>query len=197
MDDIIITSNSSEAILDLTYSLNSQFPLKELGNLYFFLGIQVQHTASGGLILTQNKYINDLLQKANMATTNRMKTPMVSTTKLITSLDATEAENPSLYRSLVGGLQYVTVTRPDIAYSVNCVCQFMHSPKDSHWKAVKRILRYLKGIATYGLQFSKVYDLHLTAFFDADWGSDIDDRKSTTGYSVYLGSDLVSWSSKK
>lgn len=196
VDDIIITSNSNAAISELIQSIHSQFPLKDLGNLNFFLGIQVQETAAGGISLNQTKYINDLLQKANMSTANPMKTPMVSTAKL-TAHDTNEADNPSLYRSLVGGLQYVTVTQPDAAYAVNRVCQFMHSPKDSHWQAVKRILRYLKGTSTHGLHFSKASDLRLTAFCDADWGSNIDDRKSTTGYCVYLGSNLISWASKK
>lgn len=131
-----------------------------------------------------------------MAVAHPMKTPMVSSQKL-TAADTVEAENPSLYRSLVGGLQYVTITRPDIAYAVNRVCQFMHAPKDSHWQAVKRILRYLRGTSTYDLTFTKSTELKLTAFCDADWAFDVDNMRSTTGYCVYLGSNLVSWSSKK
>lgn len=87
----------------------------------------------------------------------------------------------------MGALQYVTVIRPDIAFAVNKVCQFMHAPKESHWQAVKRILRYLSSTSSQGLTLTRSAALHLTAFCDVDWGSDPDDRKSTTGYCVFLG----------
>lgn len=131
-----------------------------------------------------------------MATANSIKTPMVTTAKH-TAKDPIDAENPSLYRSIVRGLQYVTVTRPEIAFAVNKVCQFMHAPKESHWQAVKRILRYLRGTDHYGLTLSPSSNLRLTSFCVADWGSDLDDRRSTTGYCVYLRSNVVSWSLKK
>lgn len=131
-----------------------------------------------------------------MATANPMKTPMVST-ETLTTADPVDAENPSLYRTIVGGLQYVTVTRSDIAYAVNKVCQFTHAPKESHWQVVKRILWYLRGTGHYGLTLSRSSNLKLTAFCDVDWGSDVDDRRSTASYCVCLGSNLVLWSSKK
>lgn len=121
---------------------------------------------------------------------------MVSTEKL-TAADQVDVENPSLYQSIVGSLQYLSVTRPDIAYVVNKVCQFMHAPKEFHWQAMKRILMYLRGTDHYGLTLSRSSNLRLTAFCDVDWGLDVDDRRSITGYCVYLGSNMVSWSSKK
>ncbi|KAF7845329.1 Retrovirus-related Pol polyprotein from transposon TNT 1-94 [Senna tora] len=105
--------------------------------------------------------------------------------------------DPTQYRSIVGALQYATITRPEISFSVNKVCQFMHNPQNSHWQAVKRILRYLKGTLDHGLHFTSSPSLSLFAFSDADWGSDPDDRRSTTGWCVYLGNNLISWSSKK
>ena len=125
-----------------------------------------------------------------------MPTPMVSSLKLSAHGDSAFPD-PSLYRSVVGGLQYATITRPDIAYAVNKVAQFMHTPLESHWKAVKRILRYLGGSLHHGLRFHKVNDFRLLAFCDSDWGSDTDDRKSTSGFCIYLGSNLISWSSRK
>ena len=102
-----------------------------------------------------------------------------------------------MYRSIVGALQYVTITRPEISFAVNKVCQFMHNPLEVHWQAAKRILRYLAGTMHFGLHFTKSKALSITAFCDADWGFDLDDRKSTSGYCVFLGNNLVSWSSKK
>ncbi|WMV19770.1 hypothetical protein MTR67_013155 [Solanum verrucosum] len=103
----------------------------------------------------------------------------------------------SLYRSIVGGLQYLTFTRPDISFSVNKVCQFMHSPTEKHWAAVKLILRYLKSTSSHGILFSKQNSQQLQGYCDADSGGSIDDRKSTTGFAIFLGPSLVSWCSRK
>ena len=98
---------------------------------------------------------------------------------------------------MVGALQYITVLRPELAYSVNKVCQFMHNPLESHWVAIKRILRYLAGTLHHGLFLRASSHLNVIGYCDADWGSDPDDRRSTNGYCVFLGSHIVSWSSKK
>ncbi|XP_061371039.1 uncharacterized mitochondrial protein AtMg00810-like [Gastrolobium bilobum] len=131
-----------------------------------------------------------------MADCKPMPSPMISGLKL-SSTDGSPFHDPSLYRLVVGALQYVTITRPEISYCVNKVCQFMHNPLDTHWKTVKRILRYLSGTASYGLQFSPSIHSHLVAYCDSDWGSDPDDRRSTSGYCIYLGGNLISRSSKK
>ena len=115
----------------------------------------------------------------------------------LTSYGSDPVADVTLYRSVVGALQYATVTRPEISFSVNKVCQFMHNPLESHWKAVKRILRYLAGTLDYGLHLRRSSHLNITAFCDADWGSDPEDRKSTSGFCVFLGANLVSWASKK
>ena len=123
-------------------------------------------------------------------------TPMTSGLKL-TAYGSDMAYDAQLYRSIVGGLQYVTITRPELAFSVNKVCQFMHSPLQSHWCAVKRILRYLAGMLDYGLHLSSVSHFNITAFSDANWGANSDDRRSTSGHCVFLGGNLVAWSSRK
>ncbi|XP_039006143.1 secreted RxLR effector protein 161-like [Hibiscus syriacus] len=102
-----------------------------------------------------------------------------------------------LYRSVMGGLQYVCLTRPDIAYAVNKVSQYMNSPCDTHWRAVKHILRYLSGTLEYGLFFSQTDSFSLVYYTDADWAASIIDRRSTTGYCVYLGGNPIAWCSKK
>ncbi|MCH95853.1 retrovirus-related Pol polyprotein from transposon TNT 1-94 [Trifolium medium] len=130
---------------------------------------------------------------------NSISTPMVSTCKL-SKVGSDKFCDPSLYRSVVGSLQYATITRPEIAYAVNKVCQFMSNPLESHWSAVKRILRYLKGTLHMGLMLSPI-DIHrpasLNVYCDADWASDPDDRRSTSGAAIYFGPNLVSWWSRK
>lgn len=196
MDDILVTGSNSTKIQSLISSLNSQFALKDLGNLNYFLGIQAVPTAHGGLLLTQTKYITDLLKKVNMDAAKPQSTPMVAGTKLFN--DGTDLfEDPSLYKSTVGALQYVCVTRPEIAYSVNKVSQFMHKPLVSHWLCVKRILRYLQGTRNMGLLLQKSSSLRLSAMCDAGWASDPIDRRSTSGFCVFFGPNLISWMSKK
>lgn len=126
-----------------------------------------------------------------MADAKQLPTPMVFGTKLTT--DGTDLfDDPHLYRATVGALQYACITRPDLAYSVNKVSQFMHKPLLHHWSAVKRILRYLSGTKTMGLIFQKCSNLRLVALCDADWVSDPVDRRSTSGFCVYLGPNLIS-----
>jgi hypothetical protein len=123
------------------------------------------------------------------------RSPCVSGSKL-SSLDGVPLDNATEYRQLVGGLQYCTLTRPEIAYSMNQLCQHLHSPTSSHWTALKRVLRYLKGSVDHGLFYSKG-TLSLQAYCDSDWAGDIDDRRSTTGFGVFLGPCLISWCAKK
>ncbi|GFY84304.1 hypothetical protein Acr_03g0010780 [Actinidia rufa] len=125
-----------------------------------------------------------------------MATPMAASLKL-SKFDAPDFEDITLYRSLVGGLQYLSLTRPDISFSVNKVCQFLHAPKATRWSVVKRILRYLKATINHGLLFQPQSTLTLQAYSDADWGGCPDDRRSMGGYCIYLGKHLLSWSSKK
>lgn len=106
-------------------------------------------------------------------------------------------EDPTLYRQVVGSLQYATITRPDIAYSANQVCQFMHSPTIHHWQAGKRILRYLKGTITHSLHFKPTTTKSLHAYSDAGWNSDQDDSRPQYGFAVFHGPNLISWTSRK
>ncbi|XP_052481122.1 secreted RxLR effector protein 161-like [Gossypium raimondii] len=131
-----------------------------------------------------------------MDRSNALPTPMVANNRL-TAEEGSPLEDDHQYRSIVGALQYIVITKPDIAYSVNKVCQFMHKPLTGHLKAVKRILRYLQGTLNYGLQFTRASKFLLEGYSDASWGSDIDDRRSTSGYCIFLGGNPVSWSSKK
>jgi hypothetical protein len=120
-----------------------------------------------------------------------------STSDTLSKFDGNPMADPHTYRSIVGALQYAIITRPDISYVINKASQFMHSPTDEHWNGVKRILRYLKGTLFYGLHIrvNSSFDLH--AYSDADWAGCPDDRRSTSGFYVFLGSNLLSWGFKK
>ena len=106
-------------------------------------------------------------------------------------------DDSTQYRIIVGALQYLTLTRPDISFSVNKVCQFLHAPTTSHWTAVKRILRYIKGTLNIGLTFRRSSSTLLSAFSDADWAGCPDDRKSTGGFAMFFGPNLISWKARK
>ncbi|XP_072094091.1 uncharacterized mitochondrial protein AtMg00810-like [Arachis hypogaea] len=105
--------------------------------------------------------------------------------------------DPQLYKSIIRSLQFLTVTRPEISYSVNKLSQFVQAPLDTHWRMVKRIFRYLSRTRNYSLQLNKNSSMQVTAYYNSDWARDPDDRKSTSGYCVFLGSNLVSWASRK
>jgi histone deacetylase 1/2 len=125
-------------------------------------------------------------------------TPLSSSETLsLVQGDPLGPEDSTQYRSIVGALQYLTLTRPDISFSVNKVCQFLHAPTTSHWSAVKRILRYIRGTLKVGLTFRRSSSLLLSAFSDADWAGCPDYRKSTGGFAVFVGPNLISWSARK
>ncbi|KAL6347994.1 hypothetical protein AAG906_037723 [Vitis piasezkii] len=174
IDDIIVTGSSSLLIEQLISSLNSCFALKDLGPLNFFLGIE----------------------RAGLSESKPMTSPMV-VGPVLSIVDGTRLEDPTLYRSLVGALQYCTITRPDIAYTINKLFQFMHAPTSTHFQAVKRVFRYLKGSLFYGLSFQPSSSLDLIAYTDADWASCPDDRRSTSGYCIFFRGNLISWSASK
>ena len=194
VDDIIVTGSNIVEIQAVIQSLASEFEIKDLGKLHFFLGVQVSYS-SDGLDLSQSKYVNDLLIKTDMLAAKSCVTPCLPYQRLLKD-DGMPFDDPTLYRSIVGALQYLTFTRPDIAFSVHQVCQFMQKPMQIHFVAVKRILRYLKGTLQSGIHYTKG-SLDLLAYSDADWAGDPNDRRSTTGLIVFLGSNPVSWTSKK
>jgi hypothetical protein len=195
VDDIILTANTTSLLHSIIHSLKTEFSMSDLGDIHHFLGINV-HRNHSGLFLSQQQYVFEILERANMLQCNPISTPIDTKQKLSAS-DGNLFANPSLYRSIAGALQYLTLTRPDISYAVQQVCLFMHSPRDSHFQLIKRILRYIKGTSHFGLQLYKNSSTDLIAYSDADWAGCPDTRKSTSGFCVFFGSNLISWSSKR
>ncbi|KAG8484033.1 hypothetical protein CXB51_023002 [Gossypium anomalum] len=196
VDDIVITGSSVDEINCFVQQLHNMFALKDMGELHYFLGIEVSRFPSGSLHLCQRKYIRELLARSSMTDAKSVPTPMVSSS-MLSKDEGDPIADPTEYRSIAGALQYIVLTRPDIAYAVNRVCQFMHAPTTLHMIALKRILWYLCGTLSHGLLFQKSDRLSLIGYADANWGLDFDDRRSTTGYCVYFGHTPISWCSKK
>jgi hypothetical protein len=195
VDDIIIVSSILTAIDELLQLLCIDFVIKDLGNLHYFLGVEVL-PVKAGLLLFKQRYIRDLLHKTNMEDIKPVTSPM-SSSSVLSALTGDPMEDPSLYCSTVGSLQYLSLTRPNLAFTINHVCQFMHQSTKLHWQVVKRILQYLKHTITHGLLLQKTTSTSLQAFSDVDWAGCPDGRRSTGAYCVFLGSNLISWSSRK
>lgn len=195
VDDILIASTSSAAASDFTAQLKQCFKLRDLGSLKYFLGLEVARSTDG-ISICQRKYALDLLASTGMTGCKPSSVPMVPNLKM-SKTDGELLQDVGLYRRIVGRLMYLTITRPDIAFAVNKLCQYSSAPRSSHLKAVYKVLQYIKGTVGQGLFYSATSDLRLTGFADADWASCQDSRRSTTGFTMFLGSSLISWKSKK
>ncbi|GKA89345.1 ribonuclease H-like domain-containing protein [Tanacetum coccineum] len=194
VDDIILTASSSVLLWQIIDSLHKEFDMTDLGALNYFLGISaVRH--STGLFLSQKKYALQLLERAHMVNCNPSRTPVDTDSKL--GPDGVPVQDPTLYRSLAGGLQYLTFTRPDLSYAVQQICLYMHDPREPHFAALKRILRYVQGTLDLGLHLYASATTSLVGYTDADWAGCPSTRRSTSGYCVFLGDNLLSWSAKR
>jgi len=194
VDDILITGNDVNAISTLKQFLHSRFRIKDLGNLKYFLGIEVSRSKKG-ISISQRKYTLEILKDNGLSGSKPLNFPMEQNVKLSDSGEL--LKDPSQYRRLVGRLIYLTITRPDITYSVHVLSRFMHAPRKPHMEAALRVLRYLKNSLGQGLFFPSHNDLSLRAFSDSDWAGCPISRRSTMGYCVFLGSSLISWWTKR
>ncbi|KAK6131582.1 hypothetical protein DH2020_034596 [Rehmannia glutinosa] len=184
VDDIRSFGGDSKQISSVIQLLNDQFALKTLGEVDYFLGMEA-HRSAAGLVLSQSKYIHDFLVKIHMLDCKPSLTP-ISTGHKLSLKDNKEFDQPSLYRSVVGTLQYLTFTRPDIAFTINKLSQFLHQPTMHHWLTCKHLLRYLRGTMSLGIMFKPAARMLLEAYSDADWASSVDDRKSTVDIVCFL-----------
>jgi len=194
VDDIIITGDDEVEVKRLKENLSKEFEVKDLGQLRYFLGIEVARSQKG-ILLTQRKYVLDLLNETGMLGCRPASYPIDPNHKLCA--ESGDPVNKDRYQRLVGRLIYLCHTRPDISYAVSVVSRYMHDPRSGHLDAVYRILRYLKSSPGKGLMFKSFGHLNVEGYCDADWASYLDDRRSTSGYCVFVGGNLISWRSKK
>ncbi|KAJ9544387.1 hypothetical protein OSB04_024094 [Centaurea solstitialis] len=195
VDDIIFGSTSRELCKKFETVMTEEFKMSMMGEINFFLGLQVRQF-SDGIFINQSKYIFDLLKKYDMSGCHSIGTPMATGKSIGPDHEGKDVDLRN-YRSMVGSLMYLTASRPDIMFAT-CVCaRYQAKPKESHLAAVKRIFRYLKGTPYYGIWYPKGLGFELQAYTDADYGGCNMDRKSTSGHLQFLGNKLVSWASKK
>jgi hypothetical protein len=195
VDDIIFGGSSHTLVSGFQEMMESEFQISMMGELTFFLGIQVKQTKQCTFV-HQAKYTKDLMKKVNMAVLKPVSTPMSSAASLGPDEDG-EVVDQREYRSMIGSLLYLTATWPDIQFVVGLCACFQASPRSSHRMAVQRVFRYLKHSPEFGIWYSASYSLDLVGFSDADFAACGIDRKSTSGTCHFLGSSLICWSSRK
>lgn len=193
VDDIIYTGNME---IDVFRSaMEKEFEMTNLGQMKYFLGLEIEQLKEG-IFVCQQRYGHSVLTRFKMSNCKPAVTPIVPGTKL-SKYDPSPTVNSTLYKQLVGSLMYLTSTRPDIMLSVSIISRFMETPTEAHWKAGKRILRYVAGTLQHGIYYSNSHGSQLIGYSDSDYAGSIDDRKSTTGYAFHIGTELISWRSRK
>ncbi|KAG9449455.1 hypothetical protein H6P81_009420 [Aristolochia fimbriata] len=195
VDDIAFGSTSDYAQRQFVKHMQEEFEMSMVGKLAYFLGFQIKQRAYG-IFISQEKYARNLVKKFGLEDAKAMRIPMSTTDRICKDENGTLAD-PTLYRSMIGSLLYLTASRPDICYSVGLCARFQSAPKESHVKTVKRIIRYVKSMINLGIWYAAATSNVLAGYCDADWAGNTDDRKSTSGGCFYLGTNLVSWYSKK
>ncbi|XP_019183820.1 PREDICTED: uncharacterized protein LOC109178735 [Ipomoea nil] len=195
VDDIVIASRNLNAIQEVKDQLRTNFQIKDLGSLKYFLGLEVARH-NKGIAVCQRKYAIELLEDTGFTASKPVYSPTVPSHKLSKNMGIPLEEN-NQYRKIVRKLLYLTITRPDISFATQQLSQFLDKPTDLHLQAAHRVLRYIKAAPGQGLFFPSSSNLQLKAFSDSDWGACVDKRKSVTGFCVFLGDALISWKSKK
>ncbi|GJR41592.1 ribonuclease H-like domain-containing protein [Tanacetum coccineum] len=194
VDDIILTASTMALLQQILDSLHKEFDMTDLGALNYFLGISVDRHSTR-LFFSQKKYALQLLECGHIVHCKPSRTPVDSESKL--GPDGVPVQDPTLYRSLVGGFEYLTFTRPDLSYAVQQICLYMYDPREPYFAALKHIMRYVKGTLDFGLHLYASATTSLVGYTNVDWTGFPSTRKSTSGYSVFLGDNLLSWSSKR
>ncbi|XP_019176275.1 PREDICTED: uncharacterized protein LOC109171658 [Ipomoea nil] len=195
VDDIVFGSTRETYKDEFIRHMKSEFEMSMVGELSYFLGLQIKQLEDG-IFISQSKYANNLVNRFGLKESKAVRTPVATTEKIARDTEGKDVEQ-KLYRSIIGCLLYLTASRPDIYYSVGICARYQSSPKESHMKTVKRIIKYVKGTTDLGIWYSFDTNKYLSAYCDADWAGNMDDRKSTTGGCFLLGTNLVSWISKK
>ena len=197
VDDMILAGPTDAKIAEVKQSIAEKFDVKDMGMLNYFVGMQVVQD-SEKVWIGQSTYAEKVLMKFGMHDCKAVDNPVDPNSKLVKAIDDSELYDRAEYQSAVGSPMYLSsATRPDITFAVNNVAKFSENPIKEHWTAVKRIFRYLKGTANYGLEYSSDVKEECVGFCDADWAGDVNDRKSTSGYTFQMNGASVSWRSKK
>ena len=192
---MIVTGNDQDEISSSEQYLASEFEMKQLGNLKYFLGIEVARSKYG-IFLCQRKYNIDLLSEIGLLGSKPVDTPIEQKHKPFQCSNSANIVR-GRYQRLVGKLIYLSHARPDITYAVNVVSQFMHDARKLHMDDVERILRYLKSTLGKGILFTNHGNLKVEGYTDTDWAGSKDDRRFTSGYFTFVGGRLATWRSKK
>jgi hypothetical protein len=179
VDDLLITGDDDYEISRLQAALANEFEMTDLGTAQNYLGAEFEYHSSG-IFVHQKSYIKRMLEKYGLGKCNPCRLPMHPSTVLTKNMGTAKVDS-LLYRSIVGSLIYVCNTRLDICFAVSIVSRFMESSEQAHFNATKQILRYLSSTLNYGLQFSSKENQELHTYSDADWGRDLDTRRSTSG----------------
>ncbi|CAM8965547.1 unnamed protein product [Rhodiola kirilowii] len=195
VDDVVLTGTSPSLINQIKEFIHAKFRIKDLGHLKYFLGIEVARSKEG-IFINQRKYALDILAEHSFTDSKPVQTPL-ETKHGLSKSNSEPISDPTIYRKLVGKLIYLTITRPDLAFAVHTLSQFMATPTVDHLKATHRLLRYIKLAPAQGILFSATSNLRLTGYCDADWASCPITRRSVTGYCMLLGSSVVSWKTRK
>ncbi|KAJ0440838.1 putative RNA-directed DNA polymerase [Helianthus annuus] len=198
VDDVVVTGNSENEIERIKHVLHETFRIKDLGVLKYFLGIEVLFD-NNTVCLNQRKYCLELLNDFGYLGCKPVSVPIEQNYLVTSKLERNQQDlkNITGFQKLIGKLIYLSLTRPDISYTVQFLSQFMHKPKEVHLNLALRLLRYLKKSPGKGLTFKKSVELNLYGFADSDWAKCLSTRKSVTGFCIFLGECLVSWKSKK
>lgn len=195
VDDLIFTGNDEFMFEVFKNSMMHEFDMTGLGQMRYFLGIEVLQSQEG-IFICQKKYTQEVLERFNMDKCNPVHNPIVPGCKLMRDENGVRVDSTQ-YKQLIGSLMYLTATRPDIMFVVGLLSRYMECPTELHFQAAKRVLRYVKGTSNFGIFYKKGGDEKLVAYTDSDYAGDLVDRKSTSGYIFLLSSGAVSWSSKK
>ena len=202
VDDMVIVSSNIDRIDKFKKEISEKFKCTDLGVVKNILGINVQFE-DNKIFLNQKQYINTLIKKFNLEHAKEEEIPIQPNQNLTSDL-SDEKENlriladTNLYRQAIGSLIYLmTSTRPDISYTVGVLSRFMHEPRELHWRFLKRLLRYVKTTRDFSLVYTKNKEQNLVGYTDSDFGSNVEDRKSTAGYCFMYGNCLISWNSAK
>jgi len=195
VDDIIFGATNNDLCDDFSKLMRNEFEMSMMGELNFFLGLKIKQTLTGTMI-HQQKYVKELIKRFGMESTKPIDTPISPSTRLVED-DRSPSVEEKLYRGMIRSLLYLTASRPDIVFSVGLSARFQSNPKETHLKAVKRILRYLKDALDLALWCPRGCNFDLIGHADADYTIFLVDRKNTSGMPHFLGPCLVSWATKK